>query len=581
MGTSIQARGFYYFLPERAGPRWYLLAVLILLTVGPDPGWAQVPTPQLPLPLPPKPPPLPEKPPPTLPPPLVPPAPPALQERKPSPLLPVFVREIRLIGNTVFSAKELSEVTAPYTNREVTSVDLETLRLALTLYYVNRGYVTSGAIIPDQTITDGVVTIQIIEGKLQSIEVEGNKWFYSRYFERRIALAAGPPLNVNALQERLQLLQTDPRIQRLNAELRPGVTLGESILNLRVTEANPFKAWLEFNNFQSPTVGAEQGLVTVAHQNLTGWGDTLSLQYGRSRGVDPLLNFRYAVPVTARDTTLSAHYRRFDFAVQEDPFEPLDIENQAEIIGVSIRQPLYRTLQQEFAVALTAEHETNKTFLLGQPFEFVPGATNGVFRVSVLRFSQEWVHQTGTQVISALSRFSFGIGVLGATATGNPAFADGRFFSWLGEAQWARQIQPLRMQLLARSVLQLSNDHLFPLEQIAVGGRYSVRGYREYTLVRDNAFLASFESRIPVLTSTVGRDLLYVVPFVDVGRSWDTTVPTPDPKTLASVGLGLIWNITSGSRFEVYWGQRLNDISSPNGNLQDHGIHLQLVVQAF
>jgi hemolysin activation/secretion protein len=493
----------------------------------------------------------------------------------------VFVREIRVVGNTVFSAEELATVTVPYTNRELSSEDFEDLRQALTLYYVTHGYVTSGAIIPDQTITDGVVTVHIIEGQLSGIEIEGNTWLFSRYLRDRIALGAGPPVNVNRLQERLQLLQSDPRIQRLNAELRPGATRGDSVLNVRVAEANPFKAWLEFNNYQSPVVGAEQGLVTVADQNVTGLGDALSLQYGRSSGVNPILNFRYTVPVTARDTTVSVQYRRFDFAVKEQPFEALDIENKAEIFSVNIRHPVYRTVLEEFALALTAEHETNKTFLLGEPFEFVPGATNGVFRVSALRFSQEWVRRAGDQVISALSRFSLGIGVLGATATGNSAEADGRFFSWLGEAQWVRQIQPWRMQLLARTTLQLSNDHLFPLEQIAVGGRYSVRGYREYTLVRDNAFLASLESRIPIFTSAAGMDLLYLAPFLDVGRAWETTVPTPDPKTLASIGLGLIWNIRPGSHFEVYWGQRLNHVASPDGNLQDHGIHVQLVVQVF
>jgi hemolysin activation/secretion protein len=463
----------------------------------------------------------------------------------------------------------------------LTSEDLEALRQALTLHYISKGYVTSGAIIPDQRITEGILTVQIIEGKLAGIDVEGTRWFFPSYFQNRIALGAGPPVNVNALQERLQLLQTDPRIQRINAELRPGIARGESQLNVRVAEANPFKAWLEFNNYQSPTVGAEQGLVTVADQNLIGFGDTLSLQYGRSSGVDPILNFRYAVPINAYETMLSAQYRRFDFTVKEDPFAALDIKNKAQIFGVSLRQPLYRTLQQEFAVALTAEHEINKSFLLGEPFEFIAGATNGVFRVSALRFSQEWVRRTGDQVLSALSRFSLGIGVLGATATADPALADGRFFSWLGEAQWARQLQPWRIQLLARTTLQLSNDHLFPLEQFAVGGRYSVRGYREYTLVRDNGFLGTFEIRVPVFTSATGTDVLHLAPFVDVGRSWNTTTETPDPKMLSSVGIGMVWSIMQGSHFEVYWGHRLKSVPSPDGNLQDHGVHLQLVVEVF
>ena len=81
--------------------------------------------------------------------------------------------------------------------------------MALTLLYVNNGYVNSGAILPDQKVTEGVVTYQIIEGRLTAVDVEGNRWFRSSYFQKRFFLDAGPPLNVNLLQRRLQLLLED------------------------------------------------------------------------------------------------------------------------------------------------------------------------------------------------------------------------------------------------------------------------------------------------------------------------------------------------------------------------------------
>lgn len=544
----------------------------------PSPAFAQ-----LGIPLPPKPPSLPEKPAPTLPSPLVPPSLPSLEERQDKHGIRVFVKDIRVIGNTVFPPQELESLIAPYRNRELTSEDFEALRLALTMFYVNHGYITSGAIIPDQTIENGVVTYQIIEGKLNQIEIEGTKWFRPAYFRKRIELSVGPPLNINDLQERLQLLQTDPRVKRLNAELKPGLALGESELNVRVADANPFKAFLEFNNFQSPTVGAEQGLATIMDDNVTGFGDTLSLQYGRTAGVNPILNFRYAAPITARDTTVSLQYRRFDFTVKQDPFEALDITNNAQIFSVGMRQPLYRTLANEFAVSISGDYETNKSTLLGEPFSFIPGTRNGEFRIAALRFAQEYVHRTSDQVISALSRFSVGLGILGATTTASPSQADARFFSWLGEAQFVQVLTPWRIQFVSRGVIQLANDHLFPLEQIAVGGRYSVRGYREYTLVQDNAAIGNAEFRVPVWTTSEGIDRVFLAPFADVGHAWQTTIPTPStpPQTLASVGVGLIWEIRQGSHFEVYWGQQLNHFKAGTGNLQDHGIHLQLIVQVF
>src|SRR5207244_2732515 len=120
------------------------------------------------------------------------------------------------------------------------------------------------------------------------------------------------------------------------------------------------------------------------------------------------------------------------------------------------------------------------------------------------------------------------------------ALPSGRFFSWLGQAQAVKRFDELGgMQLLGQMTLQVANNRLFPLEQIPVGGRYSVRGYRENTLIRDNAFLASIETRFPLMRYATGEPLLQFAQFVDFGRAWNTRVPTPDPDTLASVGLGL------------------------------------------
>ncbi len=148
-----------------------------------------------------------------------------------------------------------------------------------------------------------------------------------------------------------------------------------------------------------------------------------------------------------------------------------------------------------------------------------------------------------------------------------------------------RQLEFLRTQVLSRATAQLSPDHLFPLEQVAVGGRFSVRGYREFALVRDNAVLASLEARVPIpipLVSPAERETLFVAPFVDFGHSWSSEIGTLHPRTLASVGAGIIWNLPwKDSRFELYYGKQLNRLEVGHGNLQDHGIHLQVIISAF
>ena len=538
---------------------------------------------------------------------------------EPIPGLRVFVREIKVTGSTVFSPAELAKVTGPYVNRELTSEDLEALRVALTLLYVNNGYVNSGAILPDQTVTGGIVNYQIIEGSLTGVEVHGNRWFRSSYFQKRFSLDAGPPLNIDALQQRLQLLLEDSRIQRLNAELRPGVARGEGILDVRVEDARPYRLSFEYNNYQSPSVGENRGLIVFEHQNVTGNGDVFTGQYGRSRGLNPLLDFKYSFPITARDTILSYQYRKNTFSVIEQPFEDLNVDSKSDIYTLSLRHPLYRTLSNQVFFELTGERLSHKTKLLGEDFSLEPGAQHGRTVVTALRPALEWIYRSSSQVIATRSRFSFGIDAIDATV--NPGnLPDGKFFAWLGEFQWVRRlnflddpINPNQFQqalrrfgffdsyLLFRTNAQLTNDPLLSLEQISVGGRYSVRGYRENTMLRDRALITSFEARfplLPVMRELSGNGLAYFdylefAPFFDFGRGWNKEQATPSPQDISSVGVGLRWamtipwaplqdsKITFRPQFEVYWGHRLRKVFNPRDSLQDNGVHLQFMLGLF
>ena len=509
--------------------------------------------------------------------------------REKGPLLQVFVRQIHVVGSTVLSQEELAQLTAPYENREVTTEDLEELRRHITLAYIDKGYPNSGAVLPDQAVVEGTITMQVIEGRLSDVRIQGTKWFRPSYLRDRIELSAGPPFNMNPLRDRLQLLLQDDRLQRLNAELKPGAVPGEALLDVAVQEANPVRAYVEYNNYINPTVGENQLRGTMAHRNLTGRGDVLSMSFGASGqvspakiGVFPAVDASYAIPLNRYDTTFFAGYRFFKFKVVEDPFRPLDIKSETQIFTLSLRQPVYRTLNDEVTIALVGEYEQNANSLLGTPFDFVNGMKNGFGNVAALRFIQEWTHRTTESVFSVRSRFSTGVDVLGATVNGAPGAADGQFFSWLGQAEWLKRFES-RIEILNFLNMQLANDHLFPLEQMAVGGRYSVRGYRENTLLRDNAFVYQFETRFPVWSSSEGFPYVQFCPFADVGHSWSAKGVSGDPQTFASLGAGLRFNISTVANLNVYWGRRLvtSHVSNPHNGLQDEGVHLQFVLNVM
>ena len=291
----------------------------------------------------------------------------------------IFVKKITVKGNTVFSAEELAGITAPYENREIAFEELETLRQTITLHYINRGYISSGAVIHDQPIVDGNITITVIEGSLSKIEVAGTRYFRPDYLRDRIALAGDPPVNVQRLQETLQMLQQDRRIKKINAELRPGILEGESDLFVRVEENRPYTAILRFNNNQSPSIGPYRGEAQVSHQNLLGRGDVLDATVDLTEGATDY-SASYSLPLTRRDLVLEVHYRKSNSTVVEEVFKHLDIESRTETYGLTMSRPFYRSASREFRLALTGELRDNRTFLLGRPFSFSDGTDEGKTR---------------------------------------------------------------------------------------------------------------------------------------------------------------------------------------------------------
>ena len=107
--------------------------------------------------------------------------------------------------------------------------------------------------------------------------------------------------------------------------------------------------------------------------------------------------------------------------------------------------------------------------------------------------------------------------------------------SWvqgLGQYPWVQRLGLLDSYAIFRSSFQYSDAPLLSLEQVSIGGRYSVRGYRENTMLRDRAALSSLEMRVPVISNTAWADYLELAQFVDFGQGWDVKLKTPSPKTL-------------------------------------------------
>jgi hemolysin activation/secretion protein len=313
----------------------------------------RLPRPVVPLPNPPAPVPTPALPPPADLLPLPAPSAPPPQPEAPPLEGTIIVNQFKVVGSTVFSADQLAKVTAPFIDRPLNFAELLQVRSAITQLYVDQGYVTSGAFIPsDQVIEAGIVTIQVVEGRLSEIQVKGNQRLRTRYVRDRLALVAGQPLNVNRLLKALQLLQLNPLIKTISAELTPGTQPGVSILEVQVAEARSLTATLTLDNSQLPDVGSFQRQLQINEANLLGFGDGLSVAYANTDGRNAL-DLSYTLPVNARNGTVSLNYSTDWSTIIQPPFDQLDIRGNLWSLGLTYRQPVIQTPTRELALGLT------------------------------------------------------------------------------------------------------------------------------------------------------------------------------------------------------------------------------------
>ncbi|OQY57066.1 MAG: hypothetical protein DRR08_02180 [Candidatus Parabeggiatoa sp. nov. 2] len=508
------------------------------------------------------------------------------------------VEHFQFEGNTVFSDAQLAEITQPYQGRKISAEQLQEIKNKITNRYIKAGYINSGAIIHDQPVKNGTVTITIIEGKLFRVKILNEEDLRLRpsYIEKRVKGEEGAALNIEKLQERLQLLQLNPLIDRLQAELGPGVGLGEGVLNLKIYEDSPWAVQFRFNNYRSPSVGAYRAQIEFWHRNVTGmfgkgWGlgDTLYLRYGLTEGLSDF-GVKYSLPLNSYDTTLSFQLERSDSEVIEYPFSQLDVESEADTYAITLSHPWIKTPSESLDFTLRLEKRASKTFLLGRPFSFSPGVREGESELSVIRFSQDYVKRSTNRVIAGRSSFNFGVDALNSTINddGSP---DSEFFSWLGQFQIVRRLDDWfeselmkKSQIIFRTDAQWADQDLLPLEKLSIGGATTVRGYRENVITRDNGLISSLELRIPLWQSTILSDnpeegLIEFATFMDYGRSWNADSDTPDPKDIYSVGIGLRWTPSKKIHANLYWGYALRDVKEPDEkDLQDDGVHFDLSI---
>lgn len=492
----------------------------------------------------------------------------------------IAIESIQVTGSTLLDDAELEAIVQPLVGQDASRADIVAAADRISRRYQEQGFLTSRALIVEESLATGNIQIVVVEGSLEEIVLEGTQRVNPSYIRDRLERAATQPLNLARLEDQLRLLRENPLFENVEASLRAGSGIGQNILVVRVVEADRFFGNVSINNYSPPSIGGEKIDTEVGYRNLTGTGDRLFTSFQvTSQGGATFFDLGYAIPLNARNGTLGLRAAFSDTEVIQEDFEELDIEGESELYEISYRQPFVRTPREEFALSLGFTYQDGQTFTFAgpTPFGFGPNA-EGVTRTSVIKFGQDYVRRNPTGAWGLRSLFSIGTRLFDATENDSSA-PDGQFLSWLAQVQ--------RIQILGDDNLlviqldfQLASDPLLSSQQFVIGGGQSVRGYRQNVLAGDYGVRLTVEDRITIARNAAGNAVFQVVPFLDAGAAINhddnPNTIAQENNVIASLGVGVLWEPFEDANVRLDFGVPLVDIEDETDNIQNDGLYFSL-----
>lgn len=488
------------------------------------------------------------------------------------------LREVQISGNTQLSTSQLQATVRDFIGKQITASDVEEIRTRLTRAYVDAGYINSGAVfvMPGSLDKTDSISFNIIEGRLLEVKAQGLQGLHASYVQRRLP-ASTEVLNVNTLREQFQLLLQDPLFERIQSRLLPSGQLGEAVFELDVLRKTPYSFSIFANNYRSPAIGEAVLGASVVVRNLSGNGDALDAQIGKSDGAAPY-HVAWTTPLPNPTQSLQWSWDQGRSNVVEAPLDVVDIHSKTSAIEMKWGQTWVNTLARRFETGLALSSKQTRSSLLGEYFSFSPGEINGRSKTQVFKLSQDWSERGDNFGFLGRSTFSFGRNnnlELDQTS-GDSLIPPRQYFVWNGQLQWLRQLPQLHSQLLVRAQWQWSPSRLIPMEKMAVGGNASVRGYRESQLLRDQAQVLSVEFQRVILSDPQKSQQITALVFVDGGRAKNHA---EQAQSLSSWGIGLKAQYAAWFA-DVTFAKRLHGPAgvgvSAKQSWQDQGVQLQL-----
>lgn len=407
----------------------------------------------------------------------------------------VFISRIAVDASEILTSEEIRALTAPYENREITISELQAIVAKINELYKSKSYITAQALLPPQTIENGVVRIQLVEGRLGQLLLSGNHYTRDAFFLDRLTLVNGDLVRLDRLEQQLNYFNMTSDV-RLRAELKPGAAFGTTDIIIIAQEPANEQALFFSDNAGTKSTGQYRYGFSWTNRSLTGNRDTLTLMPIWSRGSFSG-SFAYSV-ATGNNGRLAISHDRNRIDILSGPYAHLNIEGYSVDTGLSYSWPA--SVRPGFKTEHSLEvHAKNSETLFD-----------------------------GTKILDTDVKTAVYGHALQASGGNRAVYVRHDITRGYGDSAGQRQhfikynVSAVRQLALADGVIQtlrlsgqLTPDRNLPtVEQFSLGGMSSVRGYSNGLLLGDRGYVLSAEWSKPLTAKTTG------LVFIDHGGAF-------------------------------------------------------------
>lgn len=494
---------------------------------------------------------------------------------KPDDLKPVFPAEMRKVnfllqrmvikGSTIYDKRRFSRLFRRYLHRRVNLAQIYIIAQKITNMYRNDGYILSKAVVPPQKIEEGVVQIDVIEGFVDRVAIQGRVRGPRKLLnEYRRGLLKSRPLKAKDLERYLLLIDDLPGVSVKSILTPSKFKQGATNLTLILTNKGydgSFGADNRGTEFNGP-IQINGGL---SANSLLGNYERIGLQGVVTSNTDELKFFNgfYEQPISSEGTKLFFS-GSFSDSKPGEALETFEVEGESKTFTLKVTHPFIRSRSENLNGFLGYTNRDSETEILGKL------DSEDRLRIVNLGMSYDFVDEyRGVNLVSF--NLSKGFDIFDSTETGSEkltrSLGHSDFTKVTGQALRLQQLAPSWMLLGAFS-WQYSFEKLLASEEFGVGGVQFGRAFDSSEITGDQGLAFKLELQKAFQPKKKYFRDMQAYTFFDYGKVWNRLPTATGEKSsdLYSLGLGLRFNLTDNISGYVEWDKPLNRIVGSEGN---------------